>query len=42
MKRHWTVQGQEVWIILEDDNPVFKQPYKLNDVEKALVQVRII
>ncbi len=31
--------GQEVQIILEDDNPIFKQPYKLSEVERALVQM---
>jgi hypothetical protein len=32
--------GQEVLIILEDDNPIFKQPYRLSEVEKALIQVQ--
>ncbi len=32
--------GQEVLIILEDDNPIFKQPYRLSEVEKALIQAQ--
>jgi hypothetical protein len=27
---------------LEDDNPIFRQPYKLNEVERALVQVQTV
>jgi hypothetical protein len=27
---------------LEDDNPIFKQPYKFSEVERALIQVRTI
>jgi hypothetical protein len=29
-------------MILEDDNPIFGQPYRFNEVEKALVQAWII
>jgi hypothetical protein len=25
---------------LEDDNPIFKQPYRLSEMERALVQAR--
>jgi hypothetical protein len=25
---------------LEDDNPVFKQPYRLSEMERALVKIR--
>ncbi len=32
------LKGQEIRIILEDDNPIFKQPYRLNEVEWTLVQ----
>jgi hypothetical protein len=32
--------GQEVLIILEDDDPIFKQPYRLSEVEKALIQAQ--
>jgi hypothetical protein len=32
------IKGQEVWIVLEDDNPIFRWPYKLNGVERTLVQ----
>jgi len=31
------LQGQEVQIVLEDDNPIFR-PYRLSEMEKALVQ----
>jgi len=31
------LRGQEVWIILEDDNPIFRQPYRLSEVERTLV-----
>ncbi len=34
------LRGQEVWIVLEDDNPIFKQPYRLSEMERALVQAR--
>ncbi len=36
------LKGQEVHIILEDDDLIFKWPYKLNEVEKALVQAKTI
>ncbi len=32
------VKGTRGWIILEDDNPIFKRPYKFNEVEKTFVQ----
>jgi hypothetical protein len=25
--------------MLEDDNPIFRKPYKLNEVERALISV---
>jgi hypothetical protein len=25
---------------LEDDNPIFKQPYRLSEMERALVKIR--
>ncbi len=25
---------------MEDDNPVFKQPYRLSEMERALVKIR--
>jgi hypothetical protein len=27
---------------LEDDNPIFRRPYRLNEVERALVQAQTI
>jgi hypothetical protein len=38
LKQLGQLRGQEVRIILEDDNPIFKQPYKLCVVEKTLIQ----
>jgi hypothetical protein len=35
------LKGQEFQIILEDDNPIFKQPYKFSKVEKDLVHAQI-
>ncbi len=32
------LRGQEVRIILKDDNPIFRQPYRFNEVERTLVQ----
>jgi hypothetical protein len=31
------LRGQEVQIILKDDNPIFKRPYRINEVERTLV-----
>ncbi len=31
------LRGQKVHIILKDDNPIFKQPYRFSEVEKTLV-----
>jgi hypothetical protein len=36
------LKQQDVHIILEDDNPIFRRPYKLNEVERTLVQIQII
>ncbi len=36
------MKQQDVHIILEDDNPIFKRPHKLNEVERTLVQIQII
>jgi hypothetical protein len=36
------LKGQEVRIILENDHLIFKQPYVLSEVEKALVQAQTI
>ncbi len=30
------LKGHDVQIILEDDNPIFKRPYKLSEVERTL------
>jgi hypothetical protein len=30
------LKQQEVHIILEDDNPIFRRPYKFNEVERTL------
>jgi hypothetical protein len=32
--------GREVQIIIENDNLIFKQPLKVNEVERALVQAQ--
>ncbi len=37
MKELGQLQGQEVQIVLEDVDPIFKQPYRLNEMERALV-----
>ncbi len=29
-------------IVLEDDNPIFKRPYRLNEIERALVQAQTV
>jgi len=36
------LKQQDIHIILEDDNPIFRRPYKLNEVERTLVQIQII
>jgi hypothetical protein len=36
------LKQQDVHIILEDDNPIFRKPYKLNEMERTLVQIQII
>ncbi len=36
------MKGQEVQIVLKDDNVIFKQPYRYNEVEKTLVQAWMI
>jgi hypothetical protein len=38
LKELGQLKGQEVQIILEDDNLIFRKLYKLSDVEKALVK----
>jgi hypothetical protein len=40
LKNFGHLKGQEFQIILEDDNPIFKQPYKFSKVEKKLVQAQ--
>jgi hypothetical protein len=42
LKELGQLKGQEVLIILEDDNPIFKRPYRLNAVERTLVQARMV
>ncbi len=42
LKELCQLKGQEVHIILEDDNSIFKWPYKLNEVEKAFAQAKTI
>jgi len=34
------LRKQEVQIVLKNDNPIFGRPYKLNEMERALVQAR--
>ncbi len=34
------MKKQEVQIVLEDDNLIFRRPYRLNEMERALVQAR--
>ncbi len=36
------MKQQDVHIILEDDNPIFRKPYKLNEMERTLIQTQII
>lgn len=36
------LEGQEAQIVLKDDNIISKQPYRFNELEKALVQVQTI
>jgi hypothetical protein len=36
------LKGQEVGIILKDDDPIFKKLYKLSEVERTLVQTQIL
>ncbi len=36
------MKGQEVQIILKDDNLIFKQPYRFSELDKALVQALMI
>ncbi len=38
MKELGQLQEEEVQIILEDDNIIFKNPYMFNEVEKTLIQ----
>jgi hypothetical protein len=40
LKEFVHLKGQEFQIILEDDNPIFKRPYKFSKVEKKLVQAQ--
>ncbi len=42
MKELGQLRGQEVQIILEDDNLIFRRPYKLSEVDRTLVQARTI
>jgi len=35
------LEGQKVQIVLEDDNPIFKQLYKPSEVERTLIQIQI-
>jgi hypothetical protein len=37
---HYQIMGWKVQIIIEYDNVVFKQPEKVNEVERALVQAQ--
>jgi hypothetical protein len=36
------LRGQEVQIILEDDNPIIRWPYRLNEMERASIQAQKI
>jgi hypothetical protein len=36
------LKQQEVHIILEDDNPIFRRPYNFNEVERTLVQIQTL
>jgi len=36
------LKQQEIHIILEDDNLIFRRPYKLNEVKRTLVQIQTI
>jgi hypothetical protein len=42
LKEPGQLKGEEVHIMLEDDDSIFKWPYKLNEVEKALVQAKTV
>jgi hypothetical protein len=42
LKKLGHLKGQEFQIILEDNNPNFKRPYKLSKIEKNLVQAQTI
>ncbi len=37
LKKLGQLKGHKVQIILEDDNPIFKRPYKLSELERTLV-----
>ncbi len=34
------LEGQKVQIVLEDDNPIFRQLYKPSEVERTLIQIQ--
>jgi hypothetical protein len=38
LKELGQLKGHKVYITLEDDTPNFRLPYKLSEVERALVQ----
>jgi hypothetical protein len=38
LKELGQLKGQEVKIVLEDDNLIFKQPYRLSEIERAFIQ----
>jgi hypothetical protein len=40
LKELGQLKKQEVQIVLEDDNLIFRRPYRLNEMERALVQAR--
>jgi len=42
LKELGQLKGQDIQIIFEHDNPIFRQPYKLSEVERALVHVQTI
>ncbi len=35
------LEGQEFQIVLEDDNPIFRQLYKHSEAERTLIQAQI-
>jgi len=41
LKELGRLKKQKVQIVLEDDNSIFGRPYRLNEMERALVQIRI-